>query len=95
MIDLLLQVPGGSRSGTGLRAPSQRPWWFVRSFVASTEGVAEEVRTRSFAAPALAGCAFVEGWCGLSYRPVRTLSRRFHRVQAACGARLMESPGFE
>ena len=28
------------------------------------EGVAEEARTRGFAAPAFAGCAFVEGWCG-------------------------------
>jgi hypothetical protein len=26
-------------------------------------GVAEETRTRGFAAPAFAGCAFVEGWC--------------------------------
>jgi hypothetical protein len=32
----------------------------VGSFVASTEGVAEEARIRGFAAPALAGCAFVE-----------------------------------
>jgi hypothetical protein len=36
----------------------------VGSFVASTEGVAEEARTRGFAAPAFAGCAFVEGWQG-------------------------------
>jgi hypothetical protein len=35
----------------------------VGSFVASTEDVAEEARTRGFAAPAFAGCAFVEG-CG-------------------------------
>jgi hypothetical protein len=37
----------------------------VGSFLASGEtqsGVAEEARTRGFAAPALAGCAFVEGW---------------------------------
>ena len=35
------------------------------SFVASKDcGVAEEARTRSFAAPAFAGCAFIEGWCG-------------------------------
>ena len=26
-------------------------------------GVAEEARTRGFAAPAFAGCAFVEVWC--------------------------------
>jgi hypothetical protein len=25
-------------------------------------GVTEEARTRGFAAPALAGCAFVDGW---------------------------------
>jgi hypothetical protein len=30
------------------------------SFEASS--VAEEARTRGFAAPAFAGCAFVEGW---------------------------------
>ena len=30
------------------------------SFVASKDYVAEEARTRSFAAPALAGCAFVD-----------------------------------
>src|SRR5690348_15512450 len=35
----------------------------VGSYVASTEGVAEEARTRGFAAPAFAGCAFVERWC--------------------------------
>jgi hypothetical protein len=33
----------------------------VGPFVASMEGVAEEARTRGFAAPAFAGCAFVEG----------------------------------
>ena len=35
------------------------------SFVASAGipyGVAEEARTRGFAAPAFAGCAFVVGW---------------------------------
>jgi hypothetical protein len=31
----------------------------VGSYVASERGVAEEARTRGFAAPALAGCAFV------------------------------------
>ena len=34
----------------------------VGPFVASLEGVAEEARTRGFAAPAFAGCAFVEVW---------------------------------
>jgi hypothetical protein len=34
----------------------------VGSFVAPAEGVAEEARTRGFAAPAFAGCAFIEGW---------------------------------
>ena len=34
------------------------------SFVASGGSVAEEARTRGFAAPALAGCAFIEGWQG-------------------------------
>ena len=36
----------------------------VGSFVASRIpcGVAEGARTRGFAAPAFAGCAFVEGW---------------------------------
>jgi len=33
------------------------------SFVASQSGVAEEARTRGFAAPALAGCAFIVGMC--------------------------------
>ena len=34
------------------------------SFEASgrVDGVAEEARTRGFAAPAFAGCAFVVGW---------------------------------
>jgi hypothetical protein len=32
----------------------------LESCVASEEGVAEEARTRGFAAPAFAGCAFVE-----------------------------------
>jgi hypothetical protein len=37
----------------------------VESYEAPSEtqsGVAEEARTRGFAAPAFAGCAFVEGW---------------------------------
>jgi hypothetical protein len=38
-------------------------------------GVAEEARTRGFAAPAFAGCAFVEEQ-GLSYRVVQELSRQ-------------------
>jgi hypothetical protein len=41
----------------------------VGSFVASEGGVAEEARTRGFAAPGFPGCAFVEGWC--STVPVR------------------------
>jgi hypothetical protein len=36
--------------------------------------VAEEARTRGFAAPAFAGCAFVVGLATLSYREVRGLS---------------------
>jgi hypothetical protein len=32
------------------------------TFVASKRCVAEEARTRGFAAPAFAGCAFVGGW---------------------------------
>jgi hypothetical protein len=42
----------------------------VGSFVASAEGVAEEARTRGFAAPVFAGCAFVEVWYALRYGPV-------------------------
>jgi hypothetical protein len=44
------------------------------SFVALWEGVAEEMRTRGFAAPAFAGCAFIEGLWLLSYGRVRSLS---------------------
>ena len=44
------------------------------SFVASTSGVAEEARTRGFAAPAFAGCAFVVGLVALSYGVVQGLS---------------------
>jgi hypothetical protein len=46
----------------------------VGSFGASKEGVAEEARTRGFAAPAFAGCAFVVGLATLSYRVVQGLS---------------------
>jgi hypothetical protein len=35
---------------------------------------AEEAKTRSFAAPAFAGCAFVGGLVSLSYRVVQGLS---------------------
>jgi hypothetical protein len=37
-------------------------------------GIAEEARTRGFAAPAFAGCAFVERLATLSYRVVQGLS---------------------
>jgi hypothetical protein len=36
----------------------------VASVAGLKAGVAEEARTRGFAAPAFAGCAFVEGWYG-------------------------------
>jgi hypothetical protein len=44
-----------------------------RSSVASGGGVAEEARTRGVAAPAFAGCAFVEG-AYPTYEPVARLS---------------------
>src|SRR3954466_1268985 len=41
--------------------PAARRSWVLRASVAGREGgVAEEARTRGFAAPAFAGCAFVE-----------------------------------
>jgi hypothetical protein len=52
------------------------------SCVASAEGVAEEARTRGFAAPTFAGCAFVEG-VGVELRvgtlPIKTLPDQPHR----------------
>jgi hypothetical protein len=36
--------------------------WRSRGSFVAFRGVAEETRARGFAAPAFAGCAFVEGW---------------------------------
>jgi hypothetical protein len=55
----------------------------VGSFMAPVEGVAEEARTRGFAAPAFAGCAFVVGLATLSYRAGRGLSS--DQRAARCG----------
>jgi len=53
----------------------------VASVTSQLTGVAEEARTRGFAAPAFAGCAFVEDSRVVSYRPVRGLSSRWkHRA---------------
>jgi hypothetical protein len=62
-----------ARSGAKQRAALGNSAVFG-SFVASVEGVAEEARTRSFAAPAFAGCAFIVGLANLSYGVVRGLS---------------------
>jgi hypothetical protein len=48
----------------GAELPPVRQLGGLRSFVAGS--VAEEARTRGFAAPAFAGCAFVDGGYCLS-----------------------------
>jgi hypothetical protein len=61
-----MRVPCGGSAVVG-------PSWRLRL------GVAEEARTRGFAAPACAGCAFVEGW-------YRRATGRYANCQANCWA---------
>jgi len=51
-------------------------WTLSREFPLQVDsGVAEDARTRGFAATALAGCDMDEGWPGWSYGAVLRLSR--------------------
>jgi hypothetical protein len=57
---LIAQLTGAGGPAPEGRASRIRRLGGRGTFVASKSGVAEEARTRGFAAPAFAGCAFVE-----------------------------------
>jgi hypothetical protein len=73
-----VRVEGTLRSPSAARR-SGGPTWRL----AGQSGVAEEARTRGFAAPAFAGCAFVVGLAILSYRVMQRLSS--DQQAARCG----------